>query len=64
MRGGAYWEPGRFFDNKGRPHATLGVDVRLFQFGFWGDPYRLRISLAADAADRYGNAALSVGFWH
>jgi hypothetical protein len=64
VRGGTYWEPGRFFDNSGRLHATLGLDVRLFSFGFWGDPYRLRISMAADGADRYGNAALSLGFWH
>ena len=64
VRAGTYWEPGRFFDNEGRIHATLGLDVRLFSFGFWGDPYRLRISAAADAADRYGNAALSLGFWH
>lgn len=64
VRGGTYWEPARFYDRDGRIHATLGVDVRLFSFGFWGDPYRLRLSLAADGADRYANAALSIGFWH
>jgi hypothetical protein len=64
VRAGTYWEPARFYDRDGRLHATLGLDVRLFSFGFWGDPYRLRLSAAADAADRYGNAALSLGFWH
>ena len=64
VRGGTYWEPGRFFDNKGRIHGTVGLDVGLFSFGFLGDPYRLCVSLASDAADRYANAALSIGFWH
>jgi hypothetical protein len=55
LRGGAYWEPGRFEGVAGRAHATLGFDLRFFAFGFLGDRYRLRLSFAADGAVRYAN---------
>jgi hypothetical protein len=64
LRGGTYWEPGRFEGVGGRLHGTFGLDARLFSFGFWGDRYRVRLSLTGDAAARYGNAGVSVGFWH
>ena len=64
VRGGSYWEPGRFVGVGGRLHATFGVEVRAFQFWFWGTERRGRISLTADVADHYGNGGLSVGFWH
>lgn len=64
VRGGAYWEPGRFDDMTGRLHVTLGFDVRFWSFSLWGSPYRLRASLAGDGARRYGNTVLSLGFWH
>ncbi|HTM22368.1 MAG TPA: hypothetical protein VL172_17730 [Kofleriaceae bacterium] len=69
VRGGSYWEPSRFEDQNGddvpgRLHFTFGLEVRIWSFCFWGDRYRARLSLTADGADRYGNGAVSVGFWH
>ncbi|HWT85472.1 MAG TPA: hypothetical protein VN177_06845 [Myxococcales bacterium] len=64
VRGGTYWEPARFVDVSGRLHVTLGLDVRFWSFALWGSRYRLRVSLAADAARQYGNTVLSLGFWH
>jgi hypothetical protein len=64
IRGGTYWEPPRFEGVEGRLHLTLGLDVRFWSFALWGSNYRLRLSLAADAARRYGNTLLSLGFWH
>jgi hypothetical protein len=64
VRGGLYWEPGRFVDVSGRAHLTTGFDVRLWSFCFWGDHYRLRLSFATDVAERYTNVIGSLGFWH
>jgi hypothetical protein len=64
VRGGSYWEPGRFAQIGGRVHATFGVEVSLFQFNLWSWRYRVRISATGDVASKYGNAGLSVGFWH
>jgi hypothetical protein len=68
-RAGSYWEPARFRDPDGgdvpgRLHLTLGLDVRVARFCFWGERYRLRVSLTGDAARRYGNGGLSIGLWH
>jgi hypothetical protein len=64
VRGGSYWEPGRFVGVSGRVHVTAGVEVRVFQFRLWGKPRRGRLSLTADLAHRYANGGLSIGFWH
>jgi len=69
VRGGSYWEPSRFRDPRGedvrgRLHLTLGLDVRIWQFCFWNERYRLRLSVTGDGADGYGNGGLSIGFWH
>jgi len=64
LRGGSYWEPGRFDSVPGRLHVTLGVEVRVFQFNLWGKPRRGRIGLTGDVAERYTNVGVSVGFWH
>ncbi|HEY5924562.1 MAG TPA: hypothetical protein VIV11_22945 [Kofleriaceae bacterium] len=64
IRGGSYWEPGRFVGVSGRLHGTFGIEVRVFQFWFWGTLRRGRISLTTDFAERYRNGGLSVGFWH
>jgi len=64
VRGGSYWEPGRFRDVDGRIHGTLGLEVSLFEFPVWRWRYRLRVSLTGDVARNYGNAGISVGFWH
>lgn len=69
VRAGSYWEAGRFVDSDGsdipgRVHLTLGADVRVWSFGFWGNPYRVRLSFASDIAKGFGNSGLSLGFWH
>lgn len=64
LRGGAYWEPGRFTGVGGRPHVTAGVEVGFFTFRFWWNKkYRLRVGATGDFAERFGNAGLSFGFW-
>lgn len=63
VRGGAYWEPGRFEGVGGRLHETFGIDLRVLQFHLWG-PRRGRISLTSDVASRYRNGGISIGFWH
>jgi hypothetical protein len=63
VRAGSYWEPGRFDGVGGRVHATLGADLRVFEFRAFG-LRRGRISGTADLAARYRNLALSIGFWH
>jgi hypothetical protein len=69
VRGGTYWEPSRFRDPDGdaidgRLHLTLGLDIRVWQFGLWGDRHRVRVSLTSDGARGYGNGGVSIGFWH
>jgi hypothetical protein len=64
VRGGSYWEPGRFRYHGGRVHGTLGLEVSLFQFYVWRWTYRVRISATGDVAVRYANTGISVGFWH
>ncbi len=63
VRGGSYWEPGRYADVSGRLHGTFGLEVRAFQFDFWG-PRRGQLTLTGDVAARYRNVGLAVGFWH
>jgi hypothetical protein len=63
LRGGSYWEPGRFDGVGGRAHATFGLDLRVLAFQLFGER-RGRISLTGDVADRYRNLGFSVGFWH
>jgi hypothetical protein len=64
LRGGSYWEPGRFVGVPGRLHVTFGIELRVFEFWFWGRARRGRISLTADLAKYFSNGGLSVGFWH
>ena len=63
VRGGTYWEPGRFEGVDGRLHVTFGIEVRVFEFELWG-PRRGQITLTGDGAPHYQNVALSLGFWH
>jgi hypothetical protein len=63
LRGGSYWEPGRFDGVGGRIHATFGIDLRVLAFQLFGER-RGRISLTGDVAARYGNLVASIGFWH
>lgn len=64
LRGGSYWEPGRFEGVGGRLHATVGAELALFQFRFWKWWFRPRVALTGDVAERYANGGFSVGFWH
>ena len=54
LRGGSYWEPGRFEGVSGRLHGTFGIEVRVFEFDVWG-LRRGRITLTGDVASRYQN---------
>jgi len=63
VRGGSYWEPGRFDGVSGRLHGTFGIEVRVFEFYAWGRR-RGRITLTGDLASRYNNLGISIGFWH
>jgi hypothetical protein len=66
MRAGTYLEPSRFAGVGYRVHGTLGADVRLFSWDFFGlvDEFTLRIGAAADVAERYLNAGVGIGLWH
>jgi hypothetical protein len=64
LRAGSYWEPARFEGVPGRIHLTAGAELRLLSFHFWGSDRRLALAFALDLAPRYGNAGLSLGFWH
>jgi hypothetical protein len=66
MRAGTYLEPSRFAGVGYRVHGTLGADVRLFSWDFFGllDEFTLRAGAAADVAERYLNAGVGVGLWH
>lgn len=61
---GSYLEPSRFAGVDSRVHLTAGVEWRFWQFTLWDKEYRPRLSLTGDFADRYGNAGVSIGFWH
>ena len=63
LRGGSYWEPGRFERVGGRLHGTFGIEVRVFEANVWGRR-RGRITLTGDVAERYRNVGVSIGFWH
>lgn len=63
LRGGSYWEPGRFEDVGGRLHGTFGIEVRVLEASIWGRR-RGRITLTGDVAERYRNVGVSIGFWH
>jgi len=63
VRGGSYWEPGRFDGVSGRLHGTFGIEVRVLEVNVWGRR-RGRITLTGDVAERYRNVGVSIGFWH
>ena len=66
MRAGTYLEPSRFEGIGYRVHGTVGADVRLFSWDFFGavDEFTLRVGVSADVAERYLNAGFGVGLWH
>jgi len=64
LNSGTYYEPARVADTHGRLHATAGLELALFQFTVWRWTYRPRFAATGDVAARYGNAGVSIGFWH
>jgi hypothetical protein len=63
LRGGSYWEPSRFDGVSGRFHVTIGAELAVWEFPFFG-PRRLRLTFTGDEAARYRNIGASIGFWH
>jgi len=63
LRGGSYWEPSRFDGVGGRLHVTIGAELAIWEFHFFG-PRRLRVTFTGDEAARYRNIGASIGFWH
>jgi hypothetical protein len=59
VRVGTYLEPSRVDVKYYRPHGTLGLEARLFDF--WG--WSARATATVDGAYRYFNWGLSVGLW-
>lgn len=59
VRLGTYLEPSRVDRKYYRPHGTLGVEARLFDF--WG--WSARATATVDGAPRYFNWGLAVGLW-
>jgi hypothetical protein len=59
VRLGTYLEPSRVSAKYYRPHGTLGVEARLFDF--WG--WSARGTATVDGAPRYFNWGLALGLW-
>jgi hypothetical protein len=59
VRIGTYLEPSRVSRKYYRPHGTLGVEARLFDF--WG--WSARLTATVDGAPRYFNWGLAAGLW-
>jgi hypothetical protein len=59
VRGGTYLEPSRTNRKFYRPHATLGVEARLFDLWRWS----ARGTATLDLAPRYFNWGLALGLW-
>ncbi len=66
-RAGSYLEPTRFRQNTPRAHATLGLEVRLFEWSLFGllhDDDHLALATSVDQAREYLGWAASIGIWH
>jgi len=59
VRVGSYLEPSRVDRKFYRPHGTLGLEARLFDFWRWS----ARGTATIDVAPRYFNWGLAVGLW-
>jgi hypothetical protein len=59
VRLGTYLEPSRVNRKFYRPHGTLGLEARLFDF--WG--WSARATATVDGAPRYFNWGFAVGLW-
>lgn len=59
VRGGSYLEPSRTRRKYYRPHATLGLEARLFDLWRWS----ARGTATIDVAPRYFNWGIAFGLW-
>ncbi|HEX6239321.1 MAG TPA: hypothetical protein VFZ61_00450 [Polyangiales bacterium] len=59
VRLGTYLEPSRTSPKLYRPHGTLGLEARLFDFWYWS----ARATATIDVAPRYFNWGLAFGLW-
>jgi hypothetical protein len=64
VRAGTYLEPPRFDDAPLRIHATVGLDLHLFDTAFGGDQSSWRLGAAVDRATQFFSWGLSAGIWH
>jgi len=66
LRAGFYLEPARNSDSVLRPHGTAGLEVRMFDWDFFGcfKPFGLKVSLTVDGAERYLDIGIGIGVWH
>lgn len=59
VRVGSYLEPSRISRKYYRPHGTLGLEARLFDFWRWS----ARGTATMDVAPRYFNWGIAMGLW-
>ena len=67
LRAGSYYEAALIAGTQSRIHGAGGFDVKLFKWSVFGllAPFDYwKLSLGADAARSYLNAAISIGIWH
>ena len=67
LRAGSYLQPSRFRGVHARWHATLGGNVRLFEwnvFGLWPDDFAWSLGANLDAATRYFTWGFAVSGWY
>ena len=65
-RAGFYLEPSRVEHRAPRAHGTAGLELYLFKWDLFGwlDEFGVCASLTGDAAPRYVDIGVGVGFWH
>jgi hypothetical protein len=67
LRAGSYLQPSRFQTAHARWHATLGGNVRLFEwsvFGLWPDDFVWSLGANLDAASRYFTWGFAISGWY
>jgi hypothetical protein len=66
-RGGMYVEPTRFATSRARAHATVGMDLRLFNWdvlGLWPEDFMWQLGGSLDVARRYLTWGVSIAGWY
>lgn len=67
FRAGSYLEPTRFRAGAPRMHGTVGTEIKLFSWDFFGlyeDPLPLRVGGSLDIAREYFGWGLTAGIWN